>query len=178
MRLWNSIQNSFSLSKTNVLLYRRRLYRSWHLCTEVDCTDILYVPKVTIPKKHVPKVYVPKLSCTESDLPKEPVWCGCRWGAYWRHLVNTIEPSVCDSDVKLLFTVTVACCLVLFRSDADPDVLAKYVMALVKKDKPVNELISTCQAQLDIFLQKSKHISFCYHVCVMTDVHFWWSVHC
>ena len=47
----------------------------------MDCTDILYVPKVTVPiltfsvptvdvpKKHVPKVYVPKLSCTESDLP-------------------------------------------------------------------------------------------------------------
>jgi len=51
-------------------------------------------------------------------------------------------------------------CLVLFRSDADPDVLAKYVMALVKKDKPVSELIATCQNQLDIFLQKSKHISF------------------
>lgn len=50
--------------------------------------------------------------------------------------------------------------LVLFRSDADPDVLAKYVMALVKKDKPVSELIATCQNQLDIFLQKSKHISF------------------
>jgi len=41
------------------------------------------------------------------------------------------------------------------RSDADPDVLAKYVMALVKKDKPVNELIATCQDQLDIFLQES-----------------------
>ena len=54
------------------------------LCTEVDCTDILYVPKVIVPiltfnipkldvtKKTsylVPKVYVPKLSCTESDLP-------------------------------------------------------------------------------------------------------------
>jgi len=48
----------------------------------VDCTDILYVPKVTVPiltfnvpklnvpKKHVPKVYVPKLSCTGSDLPQ------------------------------------------------------------------------------------------------------------
>jgi len=50
-----------------------------------------------------------------------------------------------------------ACCVcfVLHRSDADPDVLAKYVMALVKKDKPVNELIATCQDQLNIFLQES-----------------------
>ena len=46
----------------------------------------------------------------------------------------------------------------LCRSDADPDVLAKYVMALVKKDKPVSELVATCQDQLDIFLQESKHI--------------------
>ena len=46
----------------------------------------------------------------------------------------------------------------LCRSDADPSVLAKYVMALVKKDKPVNELIATCQDQLDIFLQESKFI--------------------
>ena len=50
-------------------------------CTEGDCADISYVPKVTVPiltfnvpkptvpKKHVPKVYVPKLSCTESDVP-------------------------------------------------------------------------------------------------------------
>jgi len=44
----------------------------------------------------------------------------------------------------------------LCRSDADPGVLAKYVMALVKKDKPVDELVETCQLQLDIFLQESK----------------------
>jgi len=61
---------------------------------------------------------------------------------------------------------------VLFRSDADPDVLAKYVMALVKKDKPVSELIATCQAQLDIFLQKSKQSLFCYHPCTVSDVNF------
>jgi len=53
-----------------VLLYRRRFYQNWHLCTEVDCTDILYVPKVAVPKKLVPKVYVPKLSCTKSDVPR------------------------------------------------------------------------------------------------------------
>ena len=81
MRHSNSIQK-VCLSKNNVFLYRTCLYRNWHLCTEVDCTDILYVPKVIVPiltfnipkldvlKKHVPKVYVPKLSCTESDLPR------------------------------------------------------------------------------------------------------------
>jgi len=28
----------------------------------------------------------------------EPVWCKYRWGAYWRHLANTIEPSMCGTD--------------------------------------------------------------------------------
>ena len=55
-----------------VLLYRRRLYlyRNWHLCAEVDCTNILYVPKVTVPIltfiDNVPKLAVPKTTCTES----------------------------------------------------------------------------------------------------------------
>jgi len=31
----------------------------------------------------------------------EPVWCWCRWGAYWCHLANMIEPSVCGSDAAL-----------------------------------------------------------------------------
>jgi len=31
----------------------------------------------------------------------EPVRCRCRWGAYWRHLSNTIEPSVCGGDAAL-----------------------------------------------------------------------------
>jgi len=35
-----------------------------------------------------------------------PVRCGCRfgcarWGAHWRHLANTIEPSVCGGDAAL-----------------------------------------------------------------------------
>ncbi|GAB6027315.1 hypothetical protein CHUAL_001598 [Chamberlinius hualienensis] len=37
--------------------------------------------------------------------------------------------------------------------DADPTALAKYVIALVKKDKNVNELRDTCVDQLDVFLQ-------------------------
>jgi len=67
MRHYNNIQNSFSSSKTNVLLYRRCLYRNWHLCTEVDCTHILYVPKVTVT---ILKMYrnwlYRKKTCTES----------------------------------------------------------------------------------------------------------------
>jgi hypothetical protein len=39
------------------------------------------------------------------------------------------------------------------RCDADPAALAKYVLALVKKDKPVTELRSSMVEQLDVFLQ-------------------------
>ncbi|XP_048398976.1 RNA-binding protein 27 isoform X1 [Stegostoma tigrinum] len=38
--------------------------------------------------------------------------------------------------------------------DADPSALAKYVVALVKKDKPEKELKALCVDQLDVFLQK------------------------
>ena len=31
----------------------------------------------------------------------EPVWCGCRWAAYWHHLANTTEPSVCSGNPAL-----------------------------------------------------------------------------
>ncbi|OXB70527.1 UNVERIFIED_CONTAM: hypothetical protein H355_009692, partial [Colinus virginianus] len=38
--------------------------------------------------------------------------------------------------------------------DADPSALAKYVLALVKKDKSEKELKALCVDQLDVFLQK------------------------
>ncbi|XP_067842600.1 RNA-binding protein 26 isoform X2 [Heptranchias perlo] len=41
--------------------------------------------------------------------------------------------------------------------DADPSALAKYVVALVKKDKTENELKALCVDQLDVFLQKDTH---------------------
>lgn len=44
-----------------------------------------------------------------------------------------------------------------FRCDADPSALAKYVVALVKKDKSEKELKALCIDQLDVFLQKGKH---------------------
>lgn len=44
---------------------------------------------------------------------------------------------------------------VLYSScDADPSALAKYVVALVKKDKSEKELKALCIDQLDVFLQK------------------------
>ena len=41
-----------------------------------------------------------------------------------------------------------------FRCDADPQALAKYVVALVKKDKSESNLQTMCKEQLDVFLQK------------------------
>lgn len=46
--------------------------------------------------------------------------------------------------------------------DADPSALAKYVVALVKKDKSEKELKALCIDQLDVFLQKGKRcLLFC-----------------
>ncbi|XP_041842836.1 RNA-binding protein 26 isoform X2 [Melanotaenia boesemani] len=42
--------------------------------------------------------------------------------------------------------------------DADPSALAKYVVALVKKDKSENELKVLCIDQLDVFLQKETQL--------------------
>lgn len=47
--------------------------------------------------------------------------------------------------------------------DADPSALAKYVVALVKKDKSEKELKALCIDQLDVFLQKGKRsLIFCW----------------
>lgn len=51
-----------------------------------------------------------------------------------------------------------------FRCDADPAALAKYVFALVKKDKPVAELRASMVEQLDVFLQSGMFM-FLVHVC-------------
>uniref|UniRef100_A0A7M4FNJ0 RNA binding motif protein 26 n=1 Tax=Crocodylus porosus TaxID=8502 RepID=A0A7M4FNJ0_CROPO len=46
----------------------------------------------------------------------------------------------------------------IYRCDADPSALAKYVLALVKKDKSEKELKALCVDQLDVFLQKETQI--------------------
>uniref|UniRef100_H3BD76 RNA binding motif protein 26 n=1 Tax=Latimeria chalumnae TaxID=7897 RepID=H3BD76_LATCH len=46
----------------------------------------------------------------------------------------------------------------VYRCDADPSALAKYVVALVKKDKSEKELKALCIDQLDVFLQKETQI--------------------
>ena len=47
------------------------------------------------------------------------------------------------------------CC----RCDADPAALAKYIVALIKKDKPESSLRETCTDQLDVFLQDSAYLT-------------------
>lgn len=44
------------------------------------------------------------------------------------------------------------CFTTLFSCDADPAALAKYVVALVRKDKPLGELEEICIDQLEVFL--------------------------
>ena len=43
------------------------------------------------------------------------------------------------------------------RCDADPQALSKYVLALIKKDKPIEELKSSMISQMDVFLQTETH---------------------
>ena len=45
--------------------------------------------------------------------------------------------------------------------DADPAALAKYVVALLKKDKPKAALKDLCIDQLEVFLAKGMYY-FCY----------------
>lgn len=53
-------------------------------------------------------------------------------------------------------------CVFQSSCDADPSALAKYVVALVKKDKSEKELKALCIDQLDVFLQKGNQAA-----CVM-----------
>lgn len=52
-----------------------------------------------------------------------------------------------------IFDYTSMMCL-LFSCDADPAALAKYVVALVKKDRPAEELKHVCKDQLEVFLSE------------------------
>ena len=51
-----------------------------------------------------------------------------------------------------MFDVLWALYVHYFSCDADPAALAKYVMALVKKDKSLEELKALCEDQLEVFL--------------------------
>jgi hypothetical protein len=57
-----------------------------------------------------------------------------------------------------------------FRCDADPAALAKYVFALVKKDKPVAELRTSMVEQLDVFLQSGIFGFLCIFITILSIV--------
>jgi hypothetical protein len=61
--------------------------------------------------------------------------------------------------------------LIIFRCDADPAALAKYVFALVRKDKPNGELRSSMVEQLEVFLQKGKYNGMQRNVSVACNIH-------
>lgn len=44
-----------------------------------------------------------------------------------------------------------------FRCDAEPKAVARYVLALVKKDKPLDKLRENCIDRLDVFLDRGKN---------------------
>lgn len=59
------------------------------------------------------------------------------------------------------YTIIYSKTLILIQSyscDADPAALAKYVYALVKKDKTLEELRGGMVEQLDVFLQQGMFI--------------------
>lgn len=48
-------------------------------------------------------------------------------------------------------------CYLSYRCEADPSALAKYVIALVKKDKSTEALRNSMIEQLQVFLQEGKY---------------------
>lgn len=62
--------------------------------------------------------------------------------------------NICMFDLN--YNTLLDCFGFFCRSDADPASLAKYVVALVKKDKVDKDLKEVCIDQLEVFLQTSK----------------------
>lgn len=55
-----------------------------------------------------------------------------------------------------MFTVPLNC-FICSSSEADPNILGKYVIALVKKSKTEEELRDVCMQELDVFLHDRKY---------------------
>ena len=64
-------------------------------------------------------------------------------------LVATLEPLY----VLFLYIFSNLFC-VLLRCDAEPIALARYVLALVAKDKPLDKLRENCIDRLEVFLDR------------------------
>ncbi len=62
---------------------------------------------------------------------------------------------------KLIFDLKKNILLIYFiRCDAEPIALARYVLALVAKDKPLDKLRENCIDRLDVFLDRCMKIVF------------------
>lgn len=72
-------------------------------------------------------------------------------------LLETKARSVCI-DNKYTKQLTPYSIKRLLSSDADPAMLADYIIALLKHDKENDELKELCVSQLDDFLQQGMHI--------------------
>ena len=67
------------------------------------------------------------------------------------------EGLVVNNSIYILINIFRKINIYYCRCDADPAALAKYVFALVKKDKPAPELKSSMIEQLDVFLQSGMY---------------------
>lgn len=52
----------------------------------------------------------------------------------------------------MIIIIVLKCLISIFRCEADPAALARYVLALLKKEKPLNALHEVMNEQLDVFL--------------------------
>jgi len=57
------------------------------------------------------------IPCTQGTLPWRPLFGFLYAGAHWRHLANTIEPSMCDGDAVLCQITLTTCCIFTFLSN-------------------------------------------------------------
>lgn len=71
----------------------------------------------------------------------------CFWALIW---IDSVIDSFDFNGFAFFLSSANSC-------DAEPTALAKYVCALVRKDKPESELREICNDQLDVFLQQSKN---------------------
>ena len=55
----------------------------------------------------------------------------------------------------------------IFRCDADPAALSKYVLALIKKDKPLDDLKESMSQQMDVFLQVRSYLICDWGLCLL-----------
>ena len=67
------------------------------------------------------------------------------WGSGWQVTWSHCKYFLSLDSILIIF--------LLHRCDADPNALAKYVLALIRKDKPIDDLKASMISQMDVFLQ-------------------------